>query len=113
VVLEQATPVQALRRSFALANGNRMPLLAFAIVSWLIQAAAVVGILLCCVGLLYTVPIARSLVGFAKTESFLLFTRGREQGAGWKLWQRLAVEDRVERVEGWGVGRPPEPPAVG
>ncbi|MFI5306281.1 MAG: hypothetical protein ACHQ53_02950 [Polyangiales bacterium] len=111
VVLESASPVQALRRSFALANGNRLPLMGFAIVSWLLQIASLVGLLLCCVGALYTVPLGRALVGFAKTESFLLFTRGREQTAGWKLWQRLASEDRVERVEGWGVGRPPAPPA--
>jgi uncharacterized membrane protein (Fun14 family) len=114
VVLEGASPSQALRRSWALARGNRMPLLLFSFVCSLLQAVSVFGLLLCCVGVLATVPLGRALVGLAKTESFLLFTRGREQTNHWRLWHRLAAEDHVEPVAGWGAppGRPPEPPAI-
>jgi hypothetical protein len=110
VALDGATPVHALRRSWALARGNRMPLLGFGFVCALVQFVSLAGLLLCCVGVLATVPFGRSLVGFAKTESYLLFTRGPAQTAGFALWRRQAEEDRPTKVEGWG-GPPPMPPA--
>ncbi len=110
VVLETAPPVQALRRAWGLASGNRFPLMLFGFVCGLLQFVSVFGVILCCVGVLATVPLARALVGFAKTESYLLLTRDRAQSAGWKLWQKLADEDRVEPVEGWGLP-PGQPPA--
>jgi hypothetical protein len=108
VALDGLAPVYALRRSWVLAHGNRLPLLGFAVVCALVQFVSVAGILLCCVGVLATVPFARSLTGFAKTESYLLFTRGVAPTANWRLWQRQAEEDRPARVEGWGG--PPTPP---
>jgi uncharacterized membrane protein (Fun14 family) len=114
VVLEGASPAHALRRAFALARGNRWPLLLFAAGCGVLQLASVGGLLLCCVGVLATVPLARALCGFAKTESFLLLTRGHEQAAGWKLWQRQAADaGATSPVQGWGEppGKPPpEPP---
>lgn len=94
VVLEQASPAHALRRSFALAAGGRGPLFLFALVCCLVEVVSALGVLLCFVGVLATVPFARALTGFAKTESFLLLTRGYTQTAGWKLWQREALANR-------------------
>jgi hypothetical protein len=108
VALEGAAPAEALRRSWALARGNRLPLFAFALLCALIQFASLFGVILFCVGLLITMPLARSLTGFAKTEGYLLFTRGTAQTAGWKLWQRDLLEGRQQPVQGWGV--PAEPP---
>lgn len=113
VALDGATPVHALRRAWALARGNRMPLLGFAAVCVLVQFVSVAGLLLCCVGVLATVPFARALTGFAKTESYLLFTRGAAQTANWRLWQKQAEEDRPAAVEGWGEPPPGTPPAQG
>jgi len=98
VALDGASPVHALRRSWSLAHGNRMPLLGFAVVCLLIQFVSLAGVLLCCVGLLATVPLARALTGFAKTESYLLFTRGTAQAEAWRLWQRQLEEDRPSPV---------------
>jgi hypothetical protein len=98
VALDRATPVEALRRAWALARGNRMPLLGFGIVCMLVQFVSVAGIVLCCVGVLATVPFGRSLVGFAKTEGYLLFTRGSAQTASWRLWHKAAEEDRPPEV---------------
>jgi hypothetical protein len=109
VALDGAPPVHALRRSWALARGNRMPLLGFGSVCALVQFVSFAGLLLCCVGVLATVPFARSLTGFAKTESYLLFTRGPAQTAEFALWHKQAEEDRPAKVEGWGG--PPAPPS--
>lgn len=114
VALEAASPVHALRRAFSLARGNRWPLLLFSFGCGVLQVASVGGLLLCCVGALASVPLARALCSFAKTESFLLLTRGREQTGGWQLWQRTAAQAGVTGpVQGWGEPpgqAPPEPP---
>jgi hypothetical protein len=105
VALDEATPVHALRRSWALAYQNRWPLLGFALVCWLVQLLGYIGILLCCVGVLGTLPLARAWIGFAKTESYLLFTRGLPQTAGWRAWHLQAIDDRVD--EGTASQEPP------
>lgn len=91
VVLDGASPSQALRRSFALARGGRLLLFVFMFVCGLIEAAGSLGIILCCVGVFATVPLARAIAGFAKTESYLLLTRGFAPSEGWYLWQRIAA----------------------
>lgn len=106
VVLERASAVHALRRAWGLARGNRLPLFAFGLVSVSIQTVSVAGLLLCCVGVLATVPLGRALTGFAKTESFLLFTRGYAQTAEWRLWQRQSGEDRRGHADGWDSPQP-------
>ena len=59
--------------------------------AWLFYLAAViVGFLLCCVGLLATLPAARAVTDFALTESYLLLTRGPEITGYWKLWELKA-----------------------
>ncbi len=110
VALEGASPVVAFRRSWSLARGNRLPLFAFAVLCFLLQIASYVGLLLCCVGALVTVPFGRSLYGFAKTEGYLLFTRGPGESKHWRLWQRDASEERVQPVPGWGLPAPAPPP---
>ena len=116
VALEGAGPVEALRRSWDLARGNRLQLFVFALLCWLIEFASLFGVILFCVGLLITVPFARSLTGFAKTEGYLLFTRGMAQTAGWKLWQRDLLEQRQQQAgQRWNVpgGPAPAPPPAG
>jgi hypothetical protein len=88
VAFNGASPGQAMRRSFELARGGRLILFVFAFVGALIEMAGSLGILLCCVGVLATVPLARAIAGFAQTESYLLLTRGFAQTEGWYLWQR-------------------------
>jgi len=56
VVFEGRDPVPAFRRSFELARGNRIPLLLFALVMFVLTSA---GLCLCLVGLLLTGPWAR------------------------------------------------------
>jgi hypothetical protein len=85
-------------------------LLGFSLVCWLVQLLGYMGILLCCVGVLGTLPLARSLIGFAKTESYLLFTRGFEQTAGWRAWHREAVDDRIDERKAWEDQEPPAQP---
>ena len=118
VALEGASPMHALRRSFALARGHRLQLFGFALVCALVRLASLGGFFLCCIGVLATVPLGRALTEFAKTESFLLFTRGHEHTSGWALWRRRLVQQGIEPeapVQGWGEapGQPPrEPPDV-
>ena len=90
VALDGMDATHALRRSWQLAAGNRWPMLLFTLGCGLVQLVSLVGLLLCCIGALGTMPLARSLTGFAKTEGYLLFTRGREGASSWKLWQREA-----------------------
>lgn len=107
VALDEASAMHALRRSWALAHQNRWPLLGFALVCWLVQMLGYAGILLCCVGVLGTLPLARALIAFAKTESYLLFTRGTEQTASWRAWHVKAADDRVDA--GTAGQEPPDP----
>lgn len=67
VALEGLGPVGALDRSWELARGNRLSLLVFFAVTTLFTFA---GLLLCCVGVFFTLPVAQ--VGM--TEAFLLAT---------------------------------------
>jgi hypothetical protein len=103
VVLDGASPAQAMRRSFQLAGRGRLMKFEYAFVCNLVETAGSLGILLCCVGVLATVPLARAIAGFAKTESYLLLTRGTAQTESWYLWQRAAAQRQ---------GRGPMPPAA-
>ncbi|MGD8860971.1 MAG: hypothetical protein PVI30_13265 [Myxococcales bacterium] len=100
VVLEGLGPVQAMRRSFRLAHGNRFTLLFFAGACLLIELTSLAGVLLCLLGVLLTVPLARAITGFARTEGFLLCTRGFAETSGWRLWQREAEDDFAQRRAG-------------
>lgn len=103
VVLEGASPVEALRRSWSLARGNRFALFWFALVCLAVQMVGALGILVCCVGIVFTMPLAIALTGFAKTESFLVFTRGSAPSANWSLWQRRGGGSRTGGVGASGA----------
>lgn len=118
VVLEGKGPTQALRRSWALARGNRWPLALFALVCLLLMLAAYpLGFALCCVGVFVLPPLGLAITGFARTEGFLLMTRGVEQAREWRLWQ-LESDDALPRPMPVQAQRPaasapmPHPPSV-
>lgn len=70
------------------ASGNRVPLFLFYLVVALVQlGAAIVGLILCCVGMLVTIPASRAVTDFGTTESFLLLTRGRAVTDYWEFWE--------------------------
>lgn len=88
ITLEERSPVDALKRSWMLARGNRFWLFLFLLCGAVIKfLAALVGLLMCCVGLLVTVPAAQAIIDFAFTESFLMFTRGEEVSGYWQFWR--------------------------
>jgi len=68
VALDGMAPMQALGHSWELARGSRLTLLAFVIVT---GAFHMLGLLLCCVGIVVT----RAIVDVGLTESYLMATR--------------------------------------
>lgn len=89
VTLERRGPIDALKRSWHLVRGNRWNLFVFFFIQGLFTlAAAIVGVLACCVGALVTMPGARAITDFGLTESFLMYTRGRGVTDYWKLWEQ-------------------------
>lgn len=68
VALEGARPMEALERTWDLANGNRWTLLGFYIVTALF---AFVGFFACCIGVFVT----RAIADVGTTEAYLLATR--------------------------------------
>lgn len=88
ITLEERSPMEALKRSWMLARGNRLWTFLFLFCGGVLKfVAIVVGALMCCVGLLATVPAAQSIMDFAFTESFLLLTRGEAVSGYWQLWR--------------------------
>ena len=91
ITLDGLGVMDALSRSWELAQGRRLQMIVFFVVLGLVKAAAwVAGLCLCLVGVFVTGPLARGGVDLASTEAYLILTRG------------LAVE------EGWALLRPPE-----
>lgn len=77
IALEGYGAVDAIKRSWQLTNGNRGSLFVFSFIVGLAQsAAALLGLLMLCVGAFVTIPLARSLVGVSYAESYLLLTNG-------------------------------------
>ena len=86
VVLEEASPASALERSWELVSDNRLWLMLYAFVMFLAMFGAMVGgVMALCVGVLVFVPIARSIIDFGYTESFLLLTRPSDEVSEWRL----------------------------
>ncbi len=76
IVLEGQDAASALRRSWALAEGNRLHLLMFCIVMVVVRvAAALAGLLACCVGTLVTGALGLAVGEVAFTDAFLRHTR--------------------------------------
>ncbi len=87
ITLEGRGVLDALERSWSLAQGRRLSLLIFFVVFGIAQfIAAIVGVCLLCVGALVTVPAMRSIYEVAFTEGFMLITRGEEAGRSWAIW---------------------------
>lgn len=79
VVFENLAPMQALKRSWQLARGIRFQLLWYFVLAFLVALAGVIlGVLALCVGLLFTVPIARMVNDCTKTLLFLQRTSAAE-----------------------------------
>ncbi|MCP4809925.1 MAG: hypothetical protein GY913_10360 [Proteobacteria bacterium] len=86
LVLEGKSPMQALERSWELADGNRVTLFIFNFVMALFAFAAVfLGLLMCCIGVILTSPASRAAIDVGFTESFLMHTRGKSEALKWKL----------------------------
>lgn len=88
--LEPVGPLEAIKRSFALANGRRWMLLLFALVSTLLS---VLGLLACCIGVLFTGSLAQAM----KIEAYLLLTRPEYSG-----WWISTGNKPAARDGGWG-----------
>ncbi len=77
VALDGDGAFESIRSSWRLADGNRWPLFRFAFLMGLVQiAAAIMGVMMLCIGALFTVPLGRALAGVGWTEAYLLATRG-------------------------------------
>ncbi len=86
LVLENKGVMDTLGRAWSLADGNRVTIFVFAFMAGLAQfAAAIVGLMMCCVGVIITSPGCRALVDVGWTESFLFHTRGEEEAAKWRV----------------------------
>ncbi|MCB9761353.1 MAG: hypothetical protein H6739_16040 [Alphaproteobacteria bacterium] len=86
VVIEGLGPMAALERSWGMAKGNRVTLFVYSLVMGLFGfAAAIVGLLMCCIGVIVTGPAARAIVDVGLTEAFMLATGGAEGAANWRL----------------------------
>ena len=88
IALEGLGTMESLERSWGMARGNRVHLALFMFVMGMVNLlAAVAGLLLCCVGLLVTVPAARSVIDVGMTESWLLYNRSKETTESWEIWK--------------------------
>ena len=76
VSLDRVGTLEALDRSWTLARGNRLRLFWFNFVAGLVAiAAAFVGMLACCVGMIVTVPAATGAITCAQANAYLMLTR--------------------------------------
>jgi hypothetical protein len=75
VALEDMGPMDALERSWELARGNRMSLFFFSFLTGLFN---IVGVMLCCVGVIGT----KAMIDFGTTEAYMLATN-----SDWDDWR--------------------------
>lgn len=76
ISIDRLGAMEALDRSWGLAKGNRLRLLWFNLICGLAAfAAGMVGLMMCCVGVLVTVPVATGTIFCAQANAYLLFTR--------------------------------------
>lgn len=80
IALDGETARGALRRSMALAEGNRLNLLLWGFVMrFLAGVVGMLGIVACCVGLLLSLPAAKVLSDLPFTRGYLLLSRGERE----------------------------------
>ena len=92
VTFEQLSPTAAIRRSLELADGNRLSLFFFMFVFGIFRLAAVlVGLMMLCIGVIFTLPLARAVADTAFTEGYLLLTRPRQETERWAIWGAAAA----------------------
>ena len=90
VVFENASPVDALSRSWSLASGNRWAIILFGIVSFIF---ALCGLLMCCIGVLATTAITTLAWG----EAYLQLSAGEESAATVDEEAMTSAYDEPER----------------
>ncbi|MEC7949481.1 MAG: hypothetical protein VX265_18075 [Myxococcota bacterium] len=83
VALDDLGPLDALERSWDLAQGNRLPLLVYGFVTGLFH---IVGLLLCCVGVIGTV----AMIDFGTTVAYLLATRDDHET--WRFISQVGLD---------------------
>lgn len=98
VVYEDLEPIEAVKRSWALVDGNRLWLLFFLVIT---AVFAALGVLLCCVGVFVTGP----LRVLAHHESYLRLVTPEDEQATWWITRD---DDPAAAV---GID-PPRPPAT-
>jgi hypothetical protein len=76
VALEGKDPVEALRRSWQIARGNRIQLLIYFVVCWIV---AFLGLLCCFIGVLFT----STWTAIARYESYVRFALATPEGGAW------------------------------
>lgn len=85
LVLDGVGPVEALRRSWNAARGNRPTLILYAFASGLaLLASVLLGTLIFCIGAVVTVPWTRALVDLLWTRAWLRGRHGEEAEYAWK-----------------------------
>jgi hypothetical protein len=85
VVYDGSSAWTALLQSWDAARGNRMTLFLFFFVQYLIGLAALIlGLLLCCVGALVTVPLARAITDLATSRAWLTARHGADRALEFK-----------------------------
>jgi len=85
LVYGDVSAVEALERSWALAKGNRWSLVVFKLIlSAFVVAGGLVGLLLCGVGLLLSLPVVCAVASAAFSEAFILATRF-DTSSEWRL----------------------------
>ncbi len=78
-VYDRSGPWSAMLQSWAAARGNRVTLFVFSLVQGLISfVALIVGILMLCVGAMFTVPIARAINDLATSYAWLSARHGND-----------------------------------
>ena len=76
VALEAKDPIGAIQRSWQIASGNRVQLLLYFVVSYVVAFS---GVCLCCIGVLFT----SALTSIAWTESYSRFALPAPEGGWW------------------------------
>ena len=89
--VEEATPSQALKRSWEIAHGNRWQLIWFFLFTGIFGA---IGVCACCIGVFLTMPMAQVM----QIEAYLALTRG-DQYSSWWIGRGGFLE---HHPQGWG-----------
>ena len=101
IALESCRPSEALARSWQLASGNRVSLLWFVVVQFLLTMA---GMCACCVGVLLSAPLTITM----RYEAYLALTRGGEFPNWWIGSGKFPFDEPKPE----DYGSPPQPPPV-